>query len=158
MVGYLYPHKKNRLHNISTGELMPDADLEKKREGNREYYLKNKEYYKKYYIKNKDHVDAYHRKYNKDLRDKKIQWLKEFLGSSEIWCDRCKYRTCFEAIHMHHLDKKQKKTARDTLAYWLGVGANMSVFQDKILETDFLLLCANCHAELHAGVWEWPMY
>ena len=94
------------------------------------------------------------RDYAQKQRQKKIEWLCSHMGSDRIWCSRCRYDTCFKAIHFHHLNPKQKENSYDTLGRWLG-SYPFGKFQQKILTTSFLFLCANCHAELHAGVWSY---
>lgn len=53
-------------------------------------------------------------------------------------CELCGYNNCIEALDFHHNDKKSKKfglSARGVTRFW------------KIV-----LLCSNCHREVHAGV------
>jgi hypothetical protein len=81
-----------------------------------------------------------------------LEWLKGHFGADKLHCDRCKYDKSFAAIHLHHLRKEEKTKKTDQLSNWLSQ-YKLTTFQEKILSTNFVLLCANCHAELHAGVW-----
>jgi len=100
--------------------------------------------------------DMKHPERIKQFRDnhklKNIEWLLQWLGSNRIWCDRCKYDKSFAALQLHHLDPNQKENPKDSLGHWLRFSLNR--FQDKILNTQFLILCANCHAEYHVGIWK----
>jgi hypothetical protein len=96
----------------------------------------------------------YAKKYQEKIRKRKLQWLCSHLGSEKIRCDRCRYDTCFRAICLHHLCPEEKENVHDSLGKWLS-SYPFEKFQNKILTTNFLLLCANCHAELHAGVWKY---
>lgn len=92
---------------------------------------------------------------NRPIRIKqKMDWLLAFFGTDKIKCSRCKYCGSFKAIQLHHLDPKEKLGRNDSLSYWL---ANISFenFKNKILNTNFIFICANCHFELHEGVWKY---
>ncbi len=61
-------------------------------------------------------------------------------------CAICGYKKCFAALDFHHLVPKKKKTGR------MGIG-QISNFQFNARITEELdaciLICANCHRELH---------
>lgn len=62
-------------------------------------------------------------------------------------CQECGYDKCKDALHYHHLDPSHKdfQLDKDTLT-------KKSVEEiDREVEK-CVLLCANCHAEVHAGV------
>jgi len=90
----------------------------------------------------------------KHFRQKKIDWLLAHLGTDKLKCDRCRYKGSFAAIQFHHTDPSQKENSHDNFSNWLRK-LSFKAFQKKILETEFITLCANCHAELHAGLWEY---
>jgi len=141
---------------------------------------KLKEYQKRYYQENKDKIKERHKKWaienaerwkylskryyknNKEKiialalkhREKKINWFVSFVGAVRLHCDRCKYDKSFAAIQLHHTNPKQKENVGDSLSFWVR-NLGFKNFQKKILNTDFIILCANCHIELHAGLWEW---
>lgn len=58
-------------------------------------------------------------------------------------CQKCGYNKCFGALHFHHTNKKNK------------IGEVSVIFQNngykaaKKEAQKCLLICANCHAELH---------
>jgi|GEM_PF-1188099 len=59
-------------------------------------------------------------------------------------CQRCGYDRCIQALQFHHLDPNQKDfTISGKTMAWERI-------RDEIDKC--VLLCANCHAELHAGL------
>lgn len=59
-------------------------------------------------------------------------------------CSSCGYCRCFDALHFHHLDSSVKdfKISGNHSRSWESIKREL----DKCI-----LLCANCHAERHAG-------
>lgn len=59
-------------------------------------------------------------------------------------CEKCGYNKCFAALQWHHLDPTQKE---------FGISNKRGAPLEQLKkETDkCALLCANCHAETHAG-------
>lgn len=71
------------------------------------------------------------------------RWALEEKGNR---CYICGYDRCKEALDFHHLDPTQKEfnlSSRDLSSDWLIVKPEI----DKCV-----LLCSNCHRELHAGL------
>lgn len=63
-------------------------------------------------------------------------------------CAHCGYNKCWAAIEFHHLDprKKEFKIAK--------IIRNLPS-KKRIAELDKVIpLCANCHSEFHAGIWD----
>jgi hypothetical protein len=61
-------------------------------------------------------------------------------------CVLCGYKKCISALDLHHIDESQKKfglSVRGVTRAWEKVKAEA----DKCV-----LVCANCHREIHAGV------
>lgn len=61
-------------------------------------------------------------------------------------CQLCGYKKCLRALSFHHLDPAQKDfglSARGLTRSW----EKMQPEIDKCI-----LVCANCHAEIHAGL------
>lgn len=61
-------------------------------------------------------------------------------------CARCGYNTCYHALDFHHIDPSQK----DTIISSDNITIEKAIDESK----KCILLCANCHKELHAGLWE----
>lgn len=61
-------------------------------------------------------------------------------------CQICKYNRCFDSLCFHHLDPKTKLGSVPDIMNNLGIGAAREEAKKCIL------LCANCHGELHAGL------
>lgn len=62
-------------------------------------------------------------------------------------CVCCGYRTCDAALALHHLDHKEKEFS------FHGIRANPIGWSKIVKELrKCVLVCHNCHAEVHAGV------
>ena len=59
-------------------------------------------------------------------------------------CSKCGYNKCLMALTFHHMDKKTKI---DTISNMICSLANMEVIKNEIKKC--ILLCQNCHHELH---------
>jgi 5-methylcytosine-specific restriction endonuclease McrA len=79
-----------------------------------------------------------------------FQWFKEYNGGYR--CHHCGYDACEKALEFHHLIPSQKKSLLDSFARWLY--RRPDKFQAWVRGTVYVILCANCHRELHAGMWE----
>lgn len=69
--------------------------------------------------------------------------LVEYKGGS---CINCGYNQCIDALDLHHLDAKTKDfgiSSQGLTRAWSTVKKEA----DKCI-----LLCANCHREIHAGM------
>jgi 5-methylcytosine-specific restriction endonuclease McrA len=65
-------------------------------------------------------------------------------------CQICGYRRCIEALEFHHLDPTQKDFGISHRGYtrsWARVKEEVE---------KCILLCANCHREVHAGTLQLP--
>lgn len=91
---------------------------------------------KKYYEKHKEKL--YQQKKER-LKNKKIELVK-ILGGK---CSNCGYEKCMAALEFHHKGNKEDAVAR--------MIRNISK-QKALKEIEkCILLCANCHRELHQG-------
>ena len=72
-------------------------------------------------------------------RHKVKQMAVEYKGGE---CVKCGYKKCIIALEFHHLDPEKKDFAPSS---------NMNMSWDKIKEEldKCILLCSNCHRELH---------
>ena len=121
----------------------------------REYYYKNKEKVKErhriYWIENKEKLGKKNKEWklrNKEkIREKgygKMKYLKELLGNC---CSTCGYNKEPKILQFHHLRDKK---------------FNLSSSKSRKLERDLeeikkcVLLCPNCHWELHTKKNEQP--
>ncbi|MEN6320628.1 MAG: hypothetical protein ABFD82_17970 [Syntrophaceae bacterium] len=146
---------------------MPFKDPERRSQYQKQYREEHREMsieaQKRWYAKHRDVVKEKSRKwtaahpqavYRQRRKQKKIQWLLDLYGTDRLHCDRCKYKGSFEALHFHHKKPEQKQNENDSMGRWID-SPSMKKFQDKVLATDFTILCANCHIELHAGLWNY---
>lgn len=104
--------------------------------GNSEYVLEGRGSYRC----KKCRVDAVTRK-RKAL---KIKLVQDF-GAK---CSKCNYDKCISALHFHH-------TNPSTKSFGL-VSGGLTLSYDKLYQEALkcVLLCANCHAELHANIFK----
>lgn len=83
-------------------------------------------------------------KRRKRLRAKAV----EYKGGK---CQICSYNTCIEALDFHHINPKTKSfgiSASGITRAWHKVKSEI----DKCV-----MICANCHREVHAGITQLPM-
>lgn len=69
------------------------------------------------------------------------KWALDYKGNK---CELCGYHKCIDALDFHHLDPSQKDFSisdRDIKLDWEKIKEEL----DKCI-----LICANCHRELHA--------
>ena len=118
----------------------------------RRYYANTEEYRKKHRAEINKIGKNYYRcnkvkilnKY-KEVKKTNKKWLYEYLGN---YCKKCGYDKCLSALHVHHIDPRQKKSADDTISV-LSKSLQHEAFKKKIISLKCIILCANCHAELH---------
>lgn len=80
-----------------------------------------------------------------DWRKRKKLELIEYKGGK---CQICGYNKCSGALEFHHLDPMQKD---------FQISACSKSFETLKQEVDkCILVCANCHREIHAGITEIP--
>jgi hypothetical protein len=73
-----------------------------------------------------------------------------YLGSIRpLECGVCGHSQRFAEIEFHHTDPGQKEHKRDCMSNWLQFP--LARFQAKVQPAFFIILCANCHRELHAN-------
>lgn len=98
------------------------------------------EYYKARYINEVDFRERCHQRYLRDMEE--ANNYKKSMG-----CAICGYNRCGQSLHFHHLrDKSFKVQIRALL--------NKAINKHKEEKTKCVLLCANCHGEVHAGLLE----
>ena len=62
-------------------------------------------------------------------------------------CNICNYNRCSDALDLHHVDPTEKEVSLS------GIRANPRSWARIVYELrKCVLLCANCHRELHAGI------
>lgn len=107
------------------------------------WHLCENEAVKKYcsvQCKNKAAVD----RFRKNLKLKAV----EYMGGS---CAICGYDKYVGALEFHHIDPSEKDFA---------IGANGHTRKWEVIKEELdkcVMLCGNCHSEVHAGVTEIPL-
>ena len=107
--------------------------------------------------KNKDNKQKHNREYNKqpkrkeqlrgyriDNRQRKVKWFREYKSTLE--CETCgeKEPCC---LVFHHKDPSEKRYAVSMMAVQ---GYSIETIEAEIAKCT--VLCANCHAKVHAGL------
>ncbi|NIQ80986.1 MAG: hypothetical protein GTN93_23400, partial [Anaerolineae bacterium] len=75
-------------------------------------------------------------------RAKKKAWINNL--KLERGCELCGYRKCAAALEFHHLDPASKELH-------IGLRYNCSNARLKAEIDKCMVVCANCHRELHYG-------
>jgi hypothetical protein len=68
-------------------------------------------------------------------------------------CQICKYNKCTTALELHHVNPDEKDF---TFGYLMASCRNWKIIYEEIAKC--ILLCSNCHREIHAGVSAIPEY
>lgn len=88
-----------------------------------------------------------HNKYTNDIGHQKRLKAVEKLGGKCIICGYCRYTG---SLDIHHLDPSKKDTKFSQMRGW--------TWERILKEIDnCVLLCKNCHSELHAGLIHLPI-
>ena len=75
-----------------------------------------------------------------DIRRRNKIRLVEYKGGK---CERCGYNKCIDALEFHHLDPNEKD-------FGLSCGDTRSLEKLKAEVDKCIMVCANCHREIHA--------
>lgn len=73
---------------------------------------------------------------NKDLKANAVQYM----GGC---CVLCGYNRCHSALHFHHINPWEKDFNISSKNRWIDIRKEIE---------KCALVCANCHAEIHAGL------
>ena len=81
-------------------------------------------------------------------RRKKLKEMAIELKGSR--CQFCGYKRCSSALEFHHIDEKTKKFDLSTR----GLTRSWSKIKEELNKC--ILVCANCHREIHSGLLQLP--
>jgi predicted HNH restriction endonuclease len=95
----------------------------------KKWRLENLEKYREWRLKNKEIIMAKRKEKYRQIKEEK---MRLFGGKCEI----CGYNKCLDALVFHHKDPNVKEKEKD----WLSPTFN---------KENYMLICANCHAEIH---------
>ena len=110
---------------------------EKAREYSRKYNQENQEYYRKYYQENREKK----RKYYQERYQRRYLWFNAW--KTNKGCSVCGYNKYSGSLDMHHVDNNKE----------FGIGGAASCMAFKRLWNEMkkcIVICKNCHYELHA--------
>ena len=135
-------HRKWKKDNPEKVKTYRKKNIEKRKKYNREYYRKNRD---EILGRQKKCWKKYREKYNKLAiirHHKKIKWINDYKLSKG--CAICGYNKCAAALEFHHKGDKEFNIS-------LATAGNRSVKKIKEEMDKCIVLCANCHRELHNG-------
>lgn len=98
--------------------------------------------FKKLYKSGKRKCIKCNSEYQSENRRNKILKLKKMAGGQ---CQICNYSKSTYGLHFHHLDPTEKE-------FNIGHGNNRSFKRMQNEAAKCILLCANCHAEVHENI------
>ena len=81
----------------------------------------------------------------KNFRKKKKQQIVNLLGGK---CCICGYNKCLRSLSFHHVNPSEKSFGIATK----GLGYSIESIKREVKKC--ILVCANCHAEIHDGIIE----
>lgn len=134
-----YGLKTIRRRRARAAEDPPRAEMRCKRHGRTKFALEGRGYYRCAKCRSEA--------VSKRRRMVKRKLVEEAGGR----CSVCGYQRCLQALHFHHLDSTTK-------AFHLGYqGHSRSLARSRAEARKCTLLCANCHAEVEAGLVSLPV-
>ena len=103
----------------------------------------NKEYRKKHPKKVRERQKRYYKTHKRDIIEKSLQRKRKIIAKHIKnlggGCVICGYNRYIGALELHHIDPEEKETL-----YFR--------FKVKLDYSKFILVCSNCHKEIHGGV------
>jgi hypothetical protein len=81
-------------------------------------------------------------KWQKKTRKKRKEILVQIFGGE---CSMCGYNNCNQALEFHHIDPEAKEADIGTM----GIISKWETIVDELKKC--VLVCSNCHAEIHCG-------
>jgi len=92
--------------------------------------------------KNSRPKESHSSKWRREIRRKRLAFVREIFNNQ---CQKCGYNICQSALHFHHLKNKQ-----------FAISGSRKIGMPRLLDEvkKCCLLCANCHAEVHEGLWD----
>ena len=80
-----------------------------------------------------------------NVNGRRFKQREKLINSKGGCCNLCGYNKCYDALHFHHVDPATKE--------FVIAGNHARAWELLIKEVDkCVLVCANCHAEIHAGL------
>lgn len=99
-------------------------------------------------IENIPTVESTSKRQCRNVELKYVKWPEEYMGGK---CQICGYNKCSRALTFHHINPKEKSfgiSARGFTRSWDKIKKEL----DKCI-----LLCSNCHMEVHDGLTQLPV-
>jgi len=87
---------------------------------------------------------ASYREQRKKSRNKLRSNKRKAVQGMKVQCERCGYNKCPGALHFHHIENKEGLISQKSESW------GKDRIHNEIKKC--VVLCANCHAEVHCGV------
>lgn len=78
-----------------------------------------------------------------EQQDKRLKLKQALVDLKGGCCSNCQYSKCLSALEFHHIDESRKE-------FSISQTTNLAAAKKEI--ESCVLLCANCHREVHAGL------
>ena len=127
---------KNKEKILEKAKRYYEEHIEEKRE-------KSKEYSKRYREKYPERIAKWQREYGNQLRNKYNRKKKQYIDEYKLskGCSVCGYNECVGALEFHHNGDKE---------FCIGTAIYTESLETIKKEIEkCIILCANCHRELH---------
>lgn len=119
-------------------------NMKRFKEGNVEYYIKDKLYKKEKYQKQKENTDPEILK--EQWRQQALKRVKERRDFINQYKSKCSCKKCGDTriyvLDFHHIDPSQK-------SFELGEASTKGISKIKLELEKCITLCRNCHSEFH---------
>lgn len=124
---------------------MPFKNKEERFQYNKKYYQEHKkkirQWKREWYQENKGTIVKQQQIYKKTVFIKRKKEAVQLLGGK---CLKCGYKKCLAVLEFHHKKKEEKEY---TIGSMIRYGKSWELIKKELKKC--ILLCANCHRELH---------
>lgn len=139
-----------------------NINYEKYKETIRRWKIKNAERLARYKEENKEHISHIQKEWyerNKDKRSRQnrklvqkyvAEWKNFISHYREFECELCGYDASYAALQWHHEDPDSKLFRISSLTHYKPTEERKAIVKAELEKC--ILVCANCHAELHYEV------
>jgi len=83
---------------------------------------------------------------------RRLKLKHELVDTAGGCCTRCGYNKSIYALDFHHIGKDKEGRIAEMISVAASNGKSISALQLEAAKC--ILLCSNCHRELHAGEWK----
>jgi predicted HNH restriction endonuclease len=99
-------------------------------------------YNRQYYEKHREEKARWQKEHRPKLRERQRRRKQEFVMQKGGKCEKCGYDSNYAVLGFHHLNGRKVKGKRQELA-------SENPQTDKFNIDEVVLVCSNCHGEIH---------